>query len=83
MEDDGGIDEKILCVPAKDKRWQHIQDLADVPQQIKDELEHFFTHYKDLEPGKWVKVGTWAGKDAAQKLIDEALERFKAEGGHQ
>ena len=83
MEDDGGIDEKILCVPAKDKRWQHIQDLADVPQQTKDELEHFFTHYKDLEPRKWVKVGTWAGKDAAQKLIDEALERFKAEGGHQ
>jgi inorganic pyrophosphatase len=83
MEDDGGIDEKILCVPAKDKRWQHIQDIDDVPQQLKDELEHFFTHYKDLEPGKWVKVGTWANKDAAQKLIDEALVRFKSEGGHQ
>mgnify|MGYP003348072735 CR=1 FL=1 len=52
-------------------------------QNSTDELEHFFTHYKDLEPGKWVKVGTWAGKDAAQKLIDEALDRFKAEGGHQ
>ncbi|MEY3934443.1 MAG: hypothetical protein RLZZ606_1042, partial [Actinomycetota bacterium] len=45
--------------------------------------EHFFTHYKDLEPGKWVKVGKWAGKDEAQRLIDEAIERFKAEGGHQ
>ena len=83
MEDDGGIDEKILCVPAKDKRWQHIQDIDDVPQQLKDELEHFFTHYKDLEPGKWVKVGQWAGKDTAEKLIAEAIERFKAEGGHQ
>jgi inorganic pyrophosphatase len=83
MEDDGGIDEKILCVPVKDKRWAHIQDINDVPQQTKDEIEHFFTHYKDLEPGKWVKVGQWAGKDAAEKLIAEAIERFKAEGGHQ
>jgi inorganic pyrophosphatase len=78
MEDDGGIDEKILCVPVKDKRWAHIQDINDVPQQTKDELEHFFTHYKDLEPGKWVKVGTWADKAAAEKLIQEAIERFKA-----
>jgi len=53
-----------------------------VPQQTKDEIEHFFTHYKDLEPGKWVKVGTWAGRAAAQKLIDEAIERFKTEGSH-
>jgi inorganic pyrophosphatase len=83
MEDDGGIDEKIICVPVKDKRWAHIQDINDVPQQTKDEIEHFFTHYKDLEPGKWVKVGKWAGKDEAQRLIDEALERFKTEGGHQ
>jgi inorganic pyrophosphatase len=83
MEDDGGIDEKIICVPVKDKRWAHIQDINDVPQQTKDEIEHFFTHYKDLELGKWVKVGKWAGKDEAQRLIDESIERFKAEGGHQ
>ena len=80
MEDDGGIDEKVLCVPAKDPRWAHIQDIEDVPAQIKNELEHFFTHYKDLEPGKWVKVGQWAGKDVAEKLIAEAYDRFKAEG---
>jgi inorganic pyrophosphatase len=80
MEDDGGIDEKVLCVPAKDPRWAHIQDIDDVPAQIKNELEHFFTHYKDLEPGKWVKVGQWAGKDVAEKLIAEAYDRFKTEG---
>jgi inorganic pyrophosphatase len=80
MEDDGGIDEKVLCVPAKDPRWAHIQDIDDVPAQIKNELEHFFTHYKDLEPGKWVKVGQWAGKDVAEKLIAEAYERFEKEG---
>jgi inorganic pyrophosphatase len=80
MEDDGGIDEKILCVPVKDKRWAHIQDINDVPQQTKDEIEHFFTHYKDLEPGKWVKVGTWADKATAERLIAESIERFKSEG---
>ena len=80
MEDDGGIDEKVICVPAKDKRWDHIQDINDVPQQTKDEILHFFSHYKDLEPGKWVKVGEWAGKDVAEKLIVEAQERFKTEG---
>jgi inorganic pyrophosphatase len=77
MEDDGGIDEKIVCVPAKDPRWAHIQDIDDVPVQTKNELKHFFEHYKDLEPGKWVKVGDWAGKDVAEKLIVEAIERYK------
>ena len=76
MEDDGGIDEKLVCVPTKDPRWSHIQDLADIPEQTKNEIEHFFTHYKDLEPGKWVKVGQWAGRDAAEKLIKEAQERY-------
>ena len=79
MEDDGGIDEKVVCVPAKDKRWDHIQDINDVPQQTKDELVHFFSHYKDLEPGKWVKVGDWSGRDAAEKLIQEALDRFQTD----
>ncbi len=77
MEDDGGIDEKVLCVPYKDPRWAHIQDINDVPEQTKNELEHFFAHYKDLEPGKWVKLGAWQGKDVAEKLIKEAQERYK------
>jgi inorganic pyrophosphatase len=80
MEDDGGVDEKILCVPAKDPRWQHIQDIADVPSQTKNELEHFFAHYKDLEPGKWVKLGGWEGKAAAEKIVAEAFKRFETSG---
>ena len=51
-----------------------------VPQQTKDELLHFFSHYKDLEPGKWGKVGEWQGKDVAEKLILEAQERYMTEG---
>jgi inorganic pyrophosphatase len=77
MEDDGGMDEKILCVPAKDKRWEHIQDINDVPEQTKNEISHFFEHYKDLEPGKWVKLGEWANKAEAERLIAEAKANYK------
>jgi inorganic pyrophosphatase len=77
MEDDGGMDEKILCVPASDKRWDHIQDINDVPQQTKNEIAHFFEHYKDLEPGKWVKLGEWANKAEAERLIAEAKANYK------
>jgi inorganic pyrophosphatase len=80
MEDDGGIDEKVVCVQTKDPRWAHIQDINDVPEQTKNELLHFFSHYKDLEPGKWVKVGEWQGKDVAERLIKEAQERYLTEG---
>lgn len=77
MEDDGGIDEKLICVQTKDPRWQHIQDVNDIPQQTKDEIKFFFENYKGLEPGKWVKVGEWQDKAAAEKLIAESYERFK------
>lgn len=55
MTDDGGGDAKVLCVPS-DKRFDHIQELSDVPEFLVKEIEHFFTRYKDLEPGKWVKA---------------------------
>ena len=77
MEDDGGMDEKILCVPAGDKRWDHIQDIDDVPQQVKNEIEHFFKHYKDLEPGKWVKLDGWRDKAAAEKVLAESYANSK------
>ncbi len=77
MEDDGGVDEKVLCVQDKDPRWQHIQDLKDVPKQTLDEIEHFFTRYKDLEPGKWVKIQGWEDKAATQKVIDNAYANYK------
>ena len=77
MEDDGGVDEKVLCVQDKDPRWQHIQDLKDVPKQTLDEIEHFFTRYKDLEPGKWVKIQGWQDKAATQQVIDAASANYK------
>ena len=81
MEDDGGIDTKVVCVLEKDPRWQHIQDISDVPQTLKDEIEHFFVHYKDLEPGKWAKVGGWEGVEAAQKTVADGFEAYEREHG--
>ncbi|GBQ63819.1 inorganic pyrophosphatase [Ameyamaea chiangmaiensis NBRC 103196] len=75
MEDESGQDEKIICVP-HDKihpQFSTVQAIADLPQITVQAIEHFFTHYKDLEKGKWVKVTGWAGKDEAGQVITEAL----------
>ena len=61
---------------AKDPRWAHIQDVADIPEYTQKEITHFFEHYKDLEPNKWVKVDEWANAAEAERLVDEAFARF-------
>ncbi|MBE1514823.1 inorganic pyrophosphatase [Nesterenkonia halotolerans] len=76
MTDDGGGDAKLLCVP-KDKRFDHIQELVDVDEWTRKEIEHFFTRYKDLEPGKWVKIEGWAGRAEAEAELTRSIERFK------
>jgi inorganic pyrophosphatase len=80
MTDEAGGDDKLLCVPAGDVRWDHIQDVGDVSQFELDAISHFFEHYKDLEPGKEVTPGGWVGREQAQKVLDEAIERLKTEG---
>jgi inorganic pyrophosphatase len=79
MEDDGGIDEKLLCVPVKDPRFAHIQDIDDVPEQTRNEIEHFFTHYKDLEPSKWAKIDGWANRAVAEQVLKEGYDRYQSE----
>ncbi len=76
MSDEAGMDEKIIAVPYKDPRWTHIQDLDDVPQQIRNELEHFFARYKDLEPGKWVKVEGWGDVAEAEAIVQAGLKAY-------
>ena len=80
MTDDGGIDSKILCVPAKDQRWAHIRDIDDVPEQTRNEIEHFFQHYKDLEPGKWVKTDGWGNAAAAEAIVKAGIKKLATEG---
>jgi len=80
MEDNAGQDEKIIAVPshALTKRYDHILTITDLPEITVQQVEHFFEHYKDLEPGKWVKIGDWHGAEDAKRLIVEAIERAKA-----
>jgi inorganic pyrophosphatase len=77
MEDNAGQDEKIIAVPshALTKRYDHILTITDLPEITVQQVEHFFEHYKDLEPGKWVKIGDWHGVKDAKQLIVEAIER--------
>ncbi|WP_417220243.1 inorganic diphosphatase [Arthrobacter sp.] len=79
MTDDGGGDAKLVCVPA-DKRFDHIQELEDLDEWLVKEIEHFFTRYKDLEPGKWVKNEGWEGREAAEAELARSIERFAKAG---
>jgi inorganic pyrophosphatase len=76
MSDDGGGDAKILAVQHKDPRWLHLQELEDVSEFTRKEIEHFFTHYKDLEPGKWVKIEGWGGRAEAERIIAESYAAY-------
>lgn len=79
MEDEAGPDEKLVCVP-HDKispLWSGVQEVADLPQITRDSIEHFFTHYKDLEKGKWVKVTGWEPRQAAEAAIEACIARYK------
>lgn len=80
MEDEGGGDEKIIAVPVPKltKRYENVKNYTDLPQITLDQIQHFFEHYKDLEPGKWVKLTGWGDAAKAKQLIVEAIERAKA-----
>lgn len=80
MEDDGGGDEKLVAVPTEKltSRYDGVQNYTDLPTILTSQIEHFFSHYKDLEPNKWVKIERWAGVDEAKDMVREAIERAKA-----
>ena len=79
MEDDGGEDEKIIAVPSTKltRRYEKVSNYTDMPDITIQQIEHFFAHYKDLEPGKWVKILRWGDAAEAARLILEGIERAK------
>jgi len=79
MQDEAGGDEKVLAVPVPKltKRYEHVKEYTDLPVITLQQVQHFFEHYKDLEPGKWVKVLGWGDAAEARKLISEAIERAR------
>lgn len=78
MKDEQGPDDKVLCVPTDDQRRDHLRDVTDVRQYQLLEIEHFFSVYKDLEPGKSVEGASWTGVDDAESEIRSSIERAKA-----
>jgi inorganic pyrophosphatase len=82
MRDENGLDDKVLCVPATDPRWGHLQDINDVPQFDRLEIQHFFEVYKELEPGKCVEGFEWTDRSAAEAQIEETRKRFAEHPEH-
>jgi len=80
MTDEAGGDEKIVAVPSPrlTQRYVDVENYTDLQEMTWRRIEHFFVHYKDLEPGKWAKVAGWGDAAAARELINEAIERAKA-----
>lgn len=79
MEDDGGVDEKIIAVPAPriSPVKRDIHECADIEDGRLERIKHFFTHYKDGEEGKWVKINGWGDAAKARELIQESINRVK------
>ena len=79
MEDEAGGDEKIIAVPTSKltQRYDKVNNYSDLPEITLQQIQHFFEHYKDLEPNKWVKVLRWGDAEDARKLILEGIERAK------
>ncbi|SDC44024.1 inorganic pyrophosphatase [Geodermatophilus telluris] len=82
MTDEAGGDDKVLTVPATDPRMAHLQDITDVSEFDRLEIQHFFETYKDLEPGKSVEGANWVGRAEAQAEIEASIKRAAEGGGH-
>ena len=80
MEDEAGQDEKLIAVPSNKltRRYENVVHYEDLPDITIQQIKHFFEHYKDLEPGKWVKITGFGGPDEAKRIIEESIERAKA-----
>ena len=83
MEDEAGGDEKIVAVPSSrlTKRYDNVANYTDLPVISIKQIEHFFSHYKDLEPDKWARIGRWGDAAEAHRMIADAIERSQSREG--
>jgi inorganic pyrophosphatase len=77
MSDEAGDDAKLLCVTASDPRQSSVQDLDDLPPHELEEIAHFFAIYKSIEPGKRTTAQGWRSREVAEKVVEEALQRYR------
>lgn len=82
MTDEKGGDDKVICVPARDPRQDHLRDIYHLPEFYRLEIQHFFEVYKDLEPGKSVEGATWVGRVEAEDEIEVSRRRLADNPGH-
>ena len=82
MTDENGPDDKVLCVPASDPRQEHLRDLHHVSRFDRQEIEHFFLIYKELEPGKSVSGTSWADRAAAEAEVEASRRRLADQPQH-
>jgi len=80
MNDEAGADEKIIALPSTHltRRYENVNNYTDLPKITLDQIQHFFEHYKDLEPEKWVKFHHWGDVTEAKRLIMEGLDRARS-----
>jgi len=85
MEEDSGLDEKIIAVPSPHltRRYDGVTNYSDVPTITLQQIEHFFEHYRDLEDNKWVKIGDWGDASDARRAIAAAIARATSSTGTQ
>jgi inorganic pyrophosphatase len=79
MTDEAGEDAKVLAVPVTKlhSQYESVQSATDLPQELLNQIAHFFEHYKDLEPNKWVKIDEWVGPDQAKAEINASVKRYR------
>jgi len=77
MKDEAGADEKVVAVPTQKltRRYENVHNYTDLPVITLEQIAHFFEHYKDLEPDKWVEIVRWGDVDEAKAMIQEAIDR--------
>ena len=79
MSDEKGPDDHVVCVPVDDPGWNYLEDVDDLPGQLRAEIGHFFAVYKDLDPDRHSEVIGWAGRDAAVETIEKARQAFRTD----
>jgi inorganic pyrophosphatase len=80
MTDEHGVDDTVLCVPLHDPGWNGLERVEDLPEQLRQEITHFFTIYKDLDPERVSDVKGWADREKALATIADSQERYRAQG---
>jgi inorganic pyrophosphatase len=78
MRDQAGVDDKVLCVPVADPEWRDVHELEDITLRLREEIAHFFAVYTELEPDRVTAIEGWAGREQAEREIEEAIARFAA-----